>query len=84
MTSDQIARRFEDGDPCDGFNCRYKITCARWIVRCALTWHDPDGKPHVIGLPLHNAKPWPQGRKCPFWLAIPNDKYPAKDDVHTP
>lgn len=74
---------FEADEPCDGMNCDRKETCARWIARCAITWV-ADGKTHIIGLPMHNAKAWTAAKKCPFWLAIPNEKYPGKNDVSAP
>lgn len=69
---------FEDDEPCDGMDCALRETCARWVGRCAITWQ-VNGETHVIGIPMHNTKP--KADKCRFWLAIPNDKYPDKDDV---
>lgn len=74
---------FEDDAPCDAMDCAIKQTCARWVVRCALTWITVDGETHVIGLPWHNRRPIPPNGKCRYWLAIPNDKYPP-NDVYTP
>lgn len=59
---------FENNEMCDGKHCRDKETCARWMMRC-----DIYKCTAYVNL---NIKPWP--KRCPFWLAIPNNNYPQR------
>lgn len=73
-----ISPYFENDETCDGYNCPGKETCARWVGNVAITYVK-DGVEHLCGFPIHNTRKWP----CRFWLAIPNERYPGKNDVRT-
>lgn len=63
---------FEDNEMCDGRCCHDKENCARWMMRC--DWHKCNK--YVV----FNIRPHPN--KCPHFLSIPHDGYPAGDFIN--
>ncbi len=58
---------FDNGAMCDGKFCSLNSTCARYMMRCDISRCAPDI--------VFNRREWPFG--CPFWVSIPDDRYPA-------
>lgn len=60
---------FAENQMCDGHFCSHRETCARWMMRC-----DIDRCTLYV---IFNKKQWPKD-KCPYYLAAPDSRYPAK------